>query len=261
MATDWKVVWITGASTGIGRELALRLAEKGAMVAASARSEPKLAELAAAHPNIRTYPLDVTDQVAVAQITKKIIDDLGPISLAILNAGIWELMSAANFSLETARKSFEVNYFGVVNALEPVMRSMIDRNSGHIAIVSSVAGYRGGGAAYSPTKAALISLSEALYPQLKASGVNLTVICPGFVETPMTAEKKSVPMPFQITVDQAAKTIIAGLERKKYEIVFPWQMAFLMKLMRILPNRLFLFISGRTMARVQAYEQIPKLKP
>lgn len=254
MTSNWKVVWITGASTGIGRELALRLAKKGAIVAASARSADKLAELADAHPNIRAYPLDVTDRAAVAETADKIEADLGPISLAILNAGIWELMNATNFSLDTARQSFEVNYFGVVNALDPVMKHMLERKSGHIAIVSSVAGYRGGGAAYSPTKAALISLSEALYPQLKTNGVALTVICPGFVETPMTAEK-SVPMPFQISAATAAEIIISGLERKKYEIVFPWQMAILMKLMRILPNRIFLFIAGRTMARVQAREQ------
>lgn len=257
MASNWKVVWITGASTGIGRELALRLAERGISVAASARSAEKLTELAAANPNIHAYPLDVTDETAVAATAEKIADDLGPISLAVLNAGVWELMGATNFALATARNSFEVNYFGVINALAPVMRDMLARKDGHIAIVSSVAGYRGGGAAYSPTKAALISLSEALYPQLKANGVALTVICPGFVETPMTSDKP-VPMPFQITVAEAADTILKGLERKKYEIAFPWQMAGLMKFMRIVPNRVFLFIAGRTMARVKPYADPPQ---
>lgn len=255
MAPRWNVVWITGASSGIGRELALKLADRGSLVAVSARSADKLAELASLNPNIRAYPLDVTNAQAASAVAARIEHDLGPISLVILNAGVWDLMSATDFSLGTARKSFEVNYFGVVNALEPVMKSMLARKDGHIAVVSSVAGYRGGGAAYSPTKAALISLSEALYPQLKDNGVKLTLICPGFIDTPMT-EGKPVPMPFRVGVVQAADTIIGGLERNKYEIAFPWQMAALMKFMRIAPNWLFLFIAGRTMRRIQAAQAL-----
>lgn len=259
MAPRWNVVWITGASSGIGRELALKLADKGSVVAVSARSADKLAELAGLNANIRTYPLDVTNAQAASDVAARIERELGPISLVILNAGVWDLMSASNFSLDTARKSIEVNYFGVVNALEPVMKSMLARKDGHIAVVSSVAGYRGGGAAYSPSKAALISLSEALYPPLKDNGVKLTLICPGFIDTPMT-EGKAVPMPFRIGVDQTARTIISGLERNKYEIAFPWQMALLMKFMRVIPNRLFLFISGRTMRRVQAAQALQEQK-
>lgn len=256
MASQWKVVWITGASSGIGWDLALKLANKGSLVAVSARSQEKLAELAKLNPNIRAYPLDVTDAEASVKVAGEIERDLGPISLAVLNAGRWDLMTATRFSGEVARSAFDVNYFGVINTLEPVMKSMIARGDGHLAIVSSLAGYRGSGAAYSPTKAALISLSEALYPSLKNHGVKLTVICPGFIDTPMTLDRP-VPMPFKMPLSQATDKIISGLERNKYEIVFPWQLATIMKVMRIVPNRLFLFASERAMARAREAQKNP----
>ena len=236
----WKTVWITGASTGIGRELALRLARDGAVVAVSARSADLLAELAKSHANIRAYPLDVGDVAAVNGTANRIERELGPIDLAVLNAGIWRMMTVTDFSVERSKESMNVNYFGVVNALEPVMRAMVARGQGHIAFVSSVAGYRGlmKGAAYSPTKAALIALAEALYPHITRKGVKLTIICPGFVETPMTSVN-TFPMPFIISVEDAAARIHNGLLRGKYEIVFPLRMMLLMKTLRMMPNWLF----------------------
>ncbi len=242
----WKCVWITGASTGIGRELALLLAREGATVAVSARSEDKLKEMQALHPAIKPYPLDVMDADRVAQVFAAIERDLGPVDLAVLNAGIWQPMLVSDFSADKAKTSMGVNYFGVLHALEPAMRAMTARGRGHIGIVSSVAGYRGlmKGAAYSPTKAALISLCEALYPSLKHKGVKLTVINPGFVKTPMT-DVNTFPMPFIVPVEEAVQTIADGLARGKYEIVFPFGMALLMKTLRIVPNRLFFWMIGR----------------
>ena len=255
-STPWKVVWVTGASTGIGQSLALRLASAGAIVAVSARSVDKLGQMAALDSNIRAYPLDVEDPAAVSATVARIERELGPIELAVLNAGIWRMMVVSDFSAARAKESMAINYLGVVNALEPVMKSMAERGRGHLAIVSSVAGYRGmmKGAAYAPTKAALISLVESLYPHLKRHGIDITVICPGFVETPMTAVN-TFPMPFLIPVEEAVDRIHEGLAAKKYEIVFPWKMAVLMKTLRILPHKMFFWIVGYAANRAQTIDE------
>ena len=232
----WKVVWITGASTGIGREVALRLAASGVRVAVSARSAGKLAELAAASPNIKAYPLDVTDLAATKTVAAAIAHDLGAIDLAILNAGVWHPMNATTYDPEAITKAMAINFTGVTNALAPLLPAMIARRSGHIAIVSSVAGYRGlpVAIAYAPTKAALISLAESLHPDLMDVNVKMTVINPGFVATDMTAVN-TFPMPFIITCEDAAGRIIKGLIKGKFEIVFPLRMKLLAKFTRLLP--------------------------
>jgi short-subunit dehydrogenase len=239
-ASPWKTVWITGASSGIGRELALRIAGMGCTVAASARSSDKLAELELLNPNIKAFPLDVEDAAASKAVFAAIETAIGPVDLAVLNAGIWEQMIVSDFSAERAKHSMSVNYFGVLHAMEPAMAAFVARGRGHLALMSSVAGYRGlmKGAAYCPTKAALNSLSEALYPHLQRKGVKLTVICPGYVKTPMT-DANSFPMPFIIPVEEAADIIVEGLSREKYEIVFPWKMMLTMKSLRAMPHRLF----------------------
>ena len=240
LPSSWNVIWITGASTGIGRELALRLAASGAKVAISARSADKLAELAALSPNIKAYAFDVTDLAAARVTATAISRDLGSIDLAILNAGVWIPMGATAYDPEAVTKSIAVNYTGVTNALAPLLTAMIARKAGHIAIVSSVAGYRGLPVAisYAPTKAALISLAESLYPDLLDENVKLTIINPGFVDTPMT-KHNDFPMPFMVSIDFAADAIIKGLIREKFEIVFPWQMKLMAKVSRLLPYRMF----------------------
>ena len=234
---QWKVVWVTGASSGIGREIALRLAASGVTVAASARSVDKLAELASASPSIKVYPLDVVDLEATKVVAAEIERDLGPIDLAILNAGVWNFMGATTYDAQVVNQSLAVNYTGVTNALAPLLPAMIARKSGHIAIVSSVAGYRGLpiAVAYAPTKAALINLAESLYPELADLGVKVSVINPGFVESPMTKDNK-FPMPFIISTEEAVDTIIKGLIKGRFEIVFPWRMKWLATICRMLPN-------------------------
>ncbi|MGQ0457585.1 MAG: SDR family NAD(P)-dependent oxidoreductase [Hyphomicrobium sp.] len=245
-ATPWRVVWITGASTGIGRDLALRMARDGAMVAASARSAEKLAQLVASSPNIRAFPVDVTDVSAVAATVTRIEADLGAIDLAVLNAGVWHPMTVTDYDLEKATESMSVNYVGVINAVAPLMQAMCARGAGHIALVASVAGYRGlpKGSAYGPTKSALINFAESVYPSLKAKGVKMQIVNPGFVETPMTAVN-DFPMPFIVTSDEAARRIHEGLVRDKFEIVFPRRMALLMKLLRMIRYRQYFRITGR----------------
>lgn len=239
-------VWITGASTGIGRDLALQLAARGLLVAASARSADKLAELARGNDRIRAYPLDVTDRAAVHETVRAISVDLGPIDLAILNAGVWHPMKASEFDAGRAVESIDINYIGIVNALEPLISDMIAARKGHIALVASVAGYRGlpMAAAYAPSKAAIVSLAEVLRLELSRHGVKVSLINPGFVETPMTAVN-TFPMPFILKPDDAARRIIRGLDRGKFEIAFPWQLVAILKLLRVLPYRIFFRVAGR----------------
>lgn len=245
-----KVVWITGASSGIGRALALRLARAGSTVATSARSTEKLAEAARENVNLRLYPVDVTDAASVSDVVRRIEADLGPIDLAVLNAGVWHPMTASRYDLAKATESMAVNYGGVTNALAHVMPSMITRGRGHIVFIASVAGYRGlpKSAAYAPTKAAIISLAESLYADLKLKGVTISVINPGFIATPMTAENK-FPMPYIVSEDFAARAIERAIRRGSFETVFPWQMAIMMKSLRLLPYRVFFFLMSKIARR------------
>jgi short-subunit dehydrogenase len=248
--TKWRTVWITGASTGIGREVALLLAKRGVKVAASARSVEALAVLAAEAPAITPFPVDVTDRAALAKAASEIRERLGPIDLAILNAGVWQPMGARQFDAGKTLSSMNVNYQGVCNALEAVMPDMIARKGGHIALVSSVAGYRGlpKAVAYAPSKAAVISLAETLAPDLARYGVKLSVVNPGFVETPMTAVN-DFPMPFILKADDAARRIMRGLEKGRYEIAFPWQLVLPLKVFRLMPNAMFLWYVRTFMQR------------
>jgi short-subunit dehydrogenase len=248
MAAPWQRAWITGASSGIGRALALALARRGVKVAASARSAERLAELAALNAGIAPLPLDVTDAEAMARAVRSIEGTLGPIDLAVLNAGVWEPMSLRNFSGAKAQSSMAVNYFGLVNGLEALLPGMLARGRGHVALMASVAGYRGMSpltAAYAPGKAAAINLAEGLRNELAARGIKMSVINPGYIETPMT-RPNTFPMPFLISAEDAAERIVRGLVKSKFEIAFPWQMAAMMKLGRLMPYRLY-FWYARTM--------------
>jgi short-subunit dehydrogenase len=238
----WGTVWITGASSGIGRELALLVESEGrcAHVAVSARSKDGLEALAGAADANRAFPVDVTDAGAVADCVAGIEREAGPIDLAVLNAGTWALMDTDAFDLAAVRKGVEVNLMGVMNALDALLPRMIERRSGHIAIVASVAGYRGlpKSAAYGPTKAALINLSETLKAELAQHGITVSVINPGFVDTPMT-RGNPFPMPGIISARKAAEEILSGLTRGRFEIAFPRGFVFGMKLLKILPAWLY----------------------
>lgn len=239
-ALPWKTAWITGASSGIGRDVALILARAGVRVAATARGSDRLTDLAARQPGITAYPVDVTDPSAVRTTTGHILADLGAIDLAFLNAGIWQPMGASDFDAARARQSMAVNYLGIVNALEPLIPPMVARGKGQIALMGSVAGYRGlpGSAAYSPSKSAVISLAETLKPDLQRKGVTISIVNPGFVATPMTNDNP-FPMPFILESDDAARRIVDGLAKGKFEVAFPWQMVSLLKVARVLPYMLY----------------------
>jgi len=250
-ATPWQVAWVTGASSGIGAELAQLLAARDTKVAISARTAGKLAADAAANARLFAYPLDVTDASATAATIARIEAELGPIDLAVLNAGAWAMMDADRLDIAAIRTGVEVNYMGVMHALAMLVPLMVARGRGHIAIVASVAGYRGlpKSAAYGPTKAALINLAETLKSELGPKGIMVSVANPGFVDTPMTRDNP-FPMPGIVTARFAAERMLEGLERRRFEIVFPRGFGLAMKLLRIVPDRLFFwyvttFIQGR----------------
>ena len=249
-APSWQVAWVTGASSGIGRELALLLARRGVKVAVTARSAGKLAELAEISANIAAFPADVTDGQAIAALVPEIEVRLGAVDLAILNAGTWEQVSVKALDPAVFERTFDVNFHGVVRSLAAVLPGMRARRRGRIAIVASVAGYRGlpKAAAYGPSKAALINLAESLSPELGRDGIGLCLVNPGFVATPLTA-KNDFPMPYMIPPEDAAARIIAGLERGRFEIAFPWQLVAMLKIARILPYRLFFALVRRGMLR------------
>ncbi len=242
-----RVAWITGASSGIGRALALRLARDGWRVAASARNADALAALAAEAGGIVAVPLDVTNETAVAQAVTAIEAAHGPIALAVLNAGTHEPMGAEDFSAATLRRLIDINLMGVANALAAVLPRMRERRAGHIAVVASLAGYRGlpTAAAYGASKAALINMCEALKPDCDRLGITLQLVNPGFVETPLTA-KNRFWMPFLMPLDRATEAFVRGLASRRFEIVFPRRFALTLRLMRMLPYRLYFAIVRRS---------------
>jgi short-subunit dehydrogenase len=249
-APPWRTAWITGASTGIGRALAIRLAERGVRVAVSARSAEKLTDLAGLGSGILTVALDVTRRDDVAPAFARIAAELGGIDLAVLNAGVWHPMRASAYDAGRVADSVAVNYLGIANALEPLIPHMMANGRGQLALVGSVAGYRGLplAAAYAPTKAAVISLAEVLRLELARHGIVVSLVNPGFVETPMTAVNE-FPMPYLMPVDEATDRIMRGLESGRFEIAFPWQLVAMLKTLRLLPNGLYLKLAGRLAAR------------
>jgi NAD(P)-dependent dehydrogenase (short-subunit alcohol dehydrogenase family) len=242
------VAWVTGASSGIGRALALELATRGWTVHATARNGAALDALAAERPGaIIPQPGDVTDRAAMAAIVARVEADR-PIALAVLNAGIYEPMRAQEFSAEAVEKTFAVNVNGVANGLEPLLAAMIGRRRGHVALVASVAGYRGlpRAAAYSATKAALIAMAEALAFDLIDLNVRISVVNPGFVETEATAVN-DFEMPFLMKTDAAAKRIADGLAKPGFEIAFPTRFALILKTIGLLPHRAYFWVMRKAM--------------
>jgi short-subunit dehydrogenase len=224
--TDWKDrrVWIIGASTGIGAALADLLSEKGARLALSARRAAPLEDMVKRYGASRALavPLDITDAAALAAGTQEITSAWGGIDVVVFMAGDYAAMHAWDIDLDAMRKMIEVNLIGFYNGLAAVVPQLLKQGEGHITLVSSVAGYRGlpKSLVYGPTKAALINLAETLYLDLKPKGVDVTVVNPGFVKTPLTANN-AFRMPNLITPEEAARAIVAGYATGDFEIHFP----------------------------------------
>ncbi|QEQ95339.1 SDR family NAD(P)-dependent oxidoreductase [Neptunomonas concharum] len=234
-------VWITGASQGIGEALSLEYASQGYHVYASARSTGSLHALAQHATQLKgeitPLPLDITDSSAV-NIALHSIDT--PIDIAILNAGTHRPQSAVGFQCEDLRQLMELNLLGTGNCLEHLIPIMLQQTKGQIAIVASLAGYRGlpDASGYGATKAALINLAESLKLDLENQGIDIRIINPGFVKTPLT-DKNTFPMPDLMNADSAAKSIRKGLQGKQFEVRFPWRFATVMGFLRWLPASLY----------------------
>ncbi len=246
--------WITGGSSGIGRALALRLARAGRQVAISARDGDALravaAEAAGLPGRLLPLPLDVTDAAACRAAVEQIERAHGPLALAVLNAGTHRALSAATLDLADVRALVELNLMGTVNSLAAALAPMRGRRKGQVAIVASLAGYRGlpTAAGYGMTKAGLINLAEALQPELRALGIKLQLVNPGFVRTPLT-DRNPFPMPFLMEPEAAAEAFFRGLASRRFEIVFPRRLGWVLGLLRRLPNRVALAATRRLVPR------------
>ncbi|WP_290542300.1 SDR family NAD(P)-dependent oxidoreductase [Aestuariivirga sp.] len=236
-ALPWKTAWVTGASTGIGREIVLQLMAAGVKVAASARSAEKLGGFGT---GVVPIPLDVTDADACAAAAGRIESELGPIDLVVFGAGTYAPVAIDSIDPKLFAHTMETNYIGVVNCLAAVAPRMMARGKGQISWIASVAGFMGlpKAAAYGPTKAALINLAECLAPEMKLKGVRISVINPGFVATPLTAQN-DFDMPFLMQPDEAARRTIAGLAEGRFEIAYPRRFVVILRILRALPYPLF----------------------
>jgi short-subunit dehydrogenase len=243
MSLPWRVVWVTGASTGIGAQICKQLAAQGVVVAASARSVDALNALG---QGIHPFPLDVSVEADVANTFEAIEKAHGNIDLIIAGAGTYTPASAADFQTKMFRQMYEVNYLGVINVLAAALPKFRARRAGHLSWIASVSGYRGlpKAAAYGPTKAALINLAESLKPELDRDGVKVSVINPGFVRTPMTAVN-DFEMPFLMEPADAARATIAGLAKGKFEVAYPTPFVAIMKFGRLLPYSIFFWIGRK----------------
>ena len=237
-----KTIWITGASTGIGRAFAIKFAKNGWNVAASARRENLLKELEELNQDIYSFPLDVTDKEKCKEVFKKIEDKFKTIDISFFSTGTWDPGKEKEIDVEQIENVMKVNFFGTLNCIKSVEKYYRNKRSGHISIVSSIAGYRGlpNSTGYGPSKSALNNLAESLFFDFKRYGVRVSLISPGFIKTPMT-DKNDFKMPFLRTTDFAADKIYEGLvNSNKFEIHFPKQLTLILKLLRILPYTLYL---------------------
>jgi len=232
--------WVTGASSGLGRGVALSLAKQGFTVYATARRAQALAALAA-EGNGRIIPVtgDVADRAGIAELYAE-IESHGPVALAVLNAGGAWRDAADDFGGEGFQRTFAVNVQGVANTANPALNAMSARGRGQIAIVGSLIGYGGipNAYAYGPSKAAVISLAVGLKFLAEPKGVTVQVINPGYVRTEMTAGN-TYPMPFLMEGDEACRRIVEGLARGGFEIRFPTRLAWLVRALQSLPYPLF----------------------
>jgi NAD(P)-dependent dehydrogenase (short-subunit alcohol dehydrogenase family) len=241
LLVDWrgKTVWIVGASSGIGQATAAALHSQGARVIVSARKAEALAAFVAQHPGSRALTLDATRREAVTLVAQQLLAQ-GPLDCVMYCAGHYNAMRADAMDVEDMARHMQVNYLGALYVLDALLPHFLARGAGHISLVGSVAGYRGlpNSLAYGPTKAALINLSETLYLDLHGKGIGVSIINPGFVETPLTAANQ-FDMPALLTPQQAASAILQGWARGAFEIHFPKRFTLWLKALRVMPNRLF----------------------
>ncbi|MBI1853659.1 MAG: SDR family NAD(P)-dependent oxidoreductase [Planctomycetes bacterium] len=246
VAPFWKdrVVFLTGASSGIGEALARHVGAEGARLGLFARREDRLTSLVGgierAGGRAIALPGDVTDRSKIDLAVARLVDAFGPVDIAIANAGIGVPTPAIGFDGAAAAQIVDVNVVGAIHTVAACLPSMLERRSGHLVAIASLAAFRGlpGSAAYCASKAAMRSLFESLRMDLHGSGVRVSTICPGFIDTPMTA-KSRFPLPFLMTVDAGARRIARSIERGRREDAFPWPLSATVRLLGHLPAGIY----------------------
>ena len=250
MSENQKKIWITGASSGIGKALAEKFALEGWKVAASARRKEILDEMSN-HENIFSYPLDVTNQDQIKISFEKIIEDFNELDLCVFSSGTYDPKLEQEINVKQNKFVMETNFFGVLYCINAVENYFKNKKNGHISIVSSVAAYRGlpNSSGYGPSKAALTNLTESLYFDFKKHNVRISLVSPGFIKTPLT-DKNEFPMPFIKSPEFAAEKMFNGLTKSKaFEIHFPKALTILLKIFRVLPYKIYLFLIDKGVKR------------
>ena len=239
--TDWqgRRVWLVGASTGIGLACAQALREAGAQVVVSARNAQSVQDWAAQDAGVKWLALDVSDGPQVQAAARALLAE-GPLDMVVYAAGYYRAQRATAMDLDDLLQHDKVNYQGALQVIHAVLPGMLAQGRGHISLLSSVAGWRGlpNGLAYGPTKAALTHLAETLYMDLQDQGIGVSVVNPGFVATPLTAQNQFT-MPALISPEQAASEMLKGWAQGQFDIHFPKRFTLWLKLLRLLPYRLY----------------------
>ena len=250
MSENHKKIWITGASSGIGKALAEKFANENWKVAISARRENLLNEIAQ-NKNISSFPLDVTDDNKVKETFSNILNEFKSLDLCVFCSGAYDPKLEQEINKEQIKKIMNVNFFGVLSCVKSVENHFKNKKKGHISIVSSVAAYRGlpNSSGYGPSKAALTNLTESLYFDFKKHNVRISLISPGFIKTQLT-NQNTFSMPFIKTPEFAANKIYNGLIKgSSFEIHFPKELTLILKILRILPYRIYLFLINKFVKR------------
>jgi NAD(P)-dependent dehydrogenase (short-subunit alcohol dehydrogenase family) len=246
MLENQKKIWITGASSGIGKALALKFAKKNWLVAVSARRKELLDELAK-NENISSFPLDVTDERLVQSTFTNILNKFKDLDLCVFCSGAYDPKLEREINKEQIKNIMNINFFGVLNCIKTVEDYFKNKKKGHVSVVSSVAAYRGlpNSSGYGPSKAALTNLTESLYFDFKKHNVRISLISPGFIKTPLT-DQNTFDMPFIKTPEFAANKIYNGLIKSDaFEIHFPKELTIFLKFLRILPYSAYLFLINK----------------
>ena len=239
-----KNIWITGASSGIGKALAIKFSSQGWNVAVSARRKELLDELVKNNSNMSSFPLDVTNHESCVQIFKNILEKYSNIDLCVFSTGTYDPKTEKEINLKAIENVMKVNFFGTLNCIKAVEEYFKNKKDGIITIVSSIAGYRGlpNTTGYGPSKSALISLAESLYFDFERHNVRVCLVSPGFIKTPMT-DKNDFKMPFLKTSEFAANKIYDGLINKNnFEIHFPKELTLTLKLFGLLPSKIYFYL-------------------
>jgi short-subunit dehydrogenase len=242
MNHDWsgKVVFITGASSGIGREISVELAKKGATLGLLARRAEALNEIVGEIEIVGgralALPADVRDAGAVRSAADELRGSFGRIDVLVANAGIAGTSDAKNLDPRGVAEVININVLGAVNSVAAVLPEMIEQNSGQLVVISSVAAYRGlpKSAAYCASKAAVSAFFESLRVDLRDTGLDVTIIHPGFIKTPLTAGREA-KMPYLMELDDAVQKIIRAIESRKKSYAFPWQLASIVRAAMVMP--------------------------